>query len=301
MTLGFYIKIAIGKFIANIVSGMYRNKEKRHKVREKLHPLNPERCISYLIKHYVNELPIDIYRDNDKETECIWVCWFQGIENAPKIVSNCIQSIRRFNQEWQVILITANNFQNYVDLPHIIINKWKRGIIGNAHFADILRLHLMAHYGGVWVDSTCLMLAPIPKSILCSDFFVFHSHGEFEYTLIQNCFIRCRKNNYIVRKWVAAVNEYWKQENICINYFIPHLIFVALLQTDDRFREEFSKVPVVHDENMHFIMKKMMLGDVYSEDLLNIARNKCFVQKLTYKFSSRLLENQNTIAGVLSK
>lgn len=297
----FYIKIKIGKFIANIFSGVFRNKDKRHRIRERLNPLNPERCVLYLKKHVVNEPAADLYQDDGKEMEYIWVCWFQGMGNAPKLVQNCIQSIKRYNEHSQIVLITADNFMNYVDISHVIINKWKCGIIDNTHFSDIIRVHLLARHGGVWIDSTCLMLATIPKEILCSDFFIFHSHGEFAFTLVQSCFIRCRKNNYIMRKWVAAIDRYWEQENLRIHYFLLHLTFIALLQTDEKFMKEFNNIPVMNDEGMHFILKKMMHGDKFSDDLINDARKKCFIQKLTYKFPSSLLDDKNAIASVLSK
>lgn len=300
MKIGFYIKIKVGKFLANIISSLYRNKEKRHKVREKLNPLNPGGCVSYLKKHLVSESIVD-WDDDEEGNEYIWVCWFQGIENAPKIVKRCVQSIEQCKEDYQVVLIKSDNFQEYVDIPPIILDKWQRGIIDNTHLSDILRIHLLARYGGVWIDSTCLMLSPIPKYILDSDFFIFHSHGEFEYTLIQSCFIRCRKNNYIMRKWMAAIDNYWTQESIRINYFLLHLIFVALLQTDEKFMKEFNNVPVVNDKEMHFILEKMMRGNEYSDELISTAREKCFIQKLTYKFPSQLLEQKNTIATILSQ
>ena len=45
--------IALGKFFANFCSAFFWNKTARHRVREALHPLNPERCIRYLDKHYI--------------------------------------------------------------------------------------------------------------------------------------------------------------------------------------------------------------------------------------------------------
>ena len=48
MTLLFYIKVKVGKFFANVCSMFVRNREKRHRLRNRLDPLNPERCIRYL-------------------------------------------------------------------------------------------------------------------------------------------------------------------------------------------------------------------------------------------------------------
>ena len=41
-------------------------------------------------------------------------------------------------------------------MPDYITDKWQRGIIGNAHFSDLLRLELLIEKGGYWIDATVL-------------------------------------------------------------------------------------------------------------------------------------------------
>lgn len=303
MTLGFYLKIKIGKFFANLLSDFYRNRDKRHQVREKLDPLNPDRCVRYLKKYFVDVLPLECTKNTaEPEVSPIWVCWFQGIEHAPAIVQNCLKSLYKYKRDnQQVYVITANNFQEYVSIPQAIVEKWKHGIVDNTHFSDILRLHLLARHGGLWIDSTCMLLGTIPTEILEQDFFLFHSHGEFSYTLIQSCFIRSAKNQYIIRKWAAALDLYWIKESRSINYFIPHLLYIALLQTDEKFAKDFSRIPLIDDSAMHFILDKMMAGEAYSSELLDKARTQCFIQKLTYKIPAHFLNDECSIAHALSE
>lgn len=301
MTVGFYLKVKIGKFFANLLSDVYRNKDKRHRMREKLDPLNPDRCVRYLKRYFVDVLPVEV--TNETATgDFIWVCWFQGLEAAPPIVQNCIHSLHQFKKDTQkVILITADNFQDYASLPPEIVRKWRCGIIDNTHFSDIIRLHLLARHGGLWVDATCLLLSPLPKQVFDCDLFMFHSHGEFSYTLIQTCFIRSQRNHYIIRKWAAAMDKYWMKENRAINYFIPHLIFIALLQTDHKFAKEFENVPLFSDEPMHYILEKLQRDETYAPDVLEKALSRCFIQKLTYKIPEQILNNSQSIAYVLSQ
>ena len=80
-----------------------------------------------------------------------------------------------------------------------------KGDYVNTHFSDILRIHLLAYYGGCWIDATCFQMAPIPLQILQSPLFLFRSHGEFSFTYIQSCFMVSKPNNYVMRKWCAAI------------------------------------------------------------------------------------------------
>lgn len=37
------------------------------------------------------------------ESEKVWVCWFQGIENAPEIVQNCIKSLKYHIKDREIV------------------------------------------------------------------------------------------------------------------------------------------------------------------------------------------------------
>ena len=78
-------------------------------------------------------------------------------------------------------------------------------------------------------------------------------------------------------------------------------MFVALLHRDEQFAQAFSQVPVVSDEPMHLLLYEMMKGSDYSDRLMTQAREATFVQKLTYKFPTELLENPASIASVFSR
>ena len=301
MTIGFYIIVQVRKFFANIVSAVFFNKELRHRVRYRLDPLNPERCVSYLEKHYTQVEPIA------KEVVAtgafpVWVCWLQGLEEAPMLVRNCIRSIERhMSSSQRLIVLNTQNYADYIDLPEVIITKWKKGQITNTHFSDILRIHALARYGGCWIDATCYMTSPVPVEILQAPLFLFRTHGEFSYTYIQSCFMVSKPNSYVMRKWCAAICAYWEQENALINYFTLHLMFIALLHRDTLFKTEFEHVKVMSDEPMHMLLYEMKKGGDYSDALMEAVRAQSFMQKLTYKFPSSLLENKNSIASRFSQ
>lgn len=56
-------------------------------------------------------------------------------------------------------VVTLDNLDHYLKLPRIIFDKYNRGWISGAHLSDVIRINLLAYYGGIWIDST----------VFCSD------------------------------------------------------------------------------------------------------------------------------------
>lgn len=311
MTRFFYIKAKVGKFFANVCSLFVRDKERRHQLRARLNPLNPERCVSYLQRHYtqasvesavLSGVTAISHASSFGSKSPVWVCWLQGRENAPALVQNCIDSIeRQLRQDQQLVIVTADNYADYVTMPSVIVDKWRQGVISNTHFSDLFRIHALACHGGCWIDATCLLMRPIPDEYLSAPLFIMHTHGEFLYTYIQSCFMCCQPNHYVVRKWCAAMDAYWTQEDCLINYFTLHLMFVALLRSDAHFKQQFDQVPVVSDQPLHLLLYSMMRGDAYDAALISKARQSVFMQKLTYKFPAALLDDPQSLASWLSQ
>ena len=77
-----------------------------------------------------------------KKSDKVWVCWFQGMENAPDVVKKCYESLKENLIGKEIILITSENMCEYVNMPEYIIDKWKNGQITNTHMTDLLRLEL---------------------------------------------------------------------------------------------------------------------------------------------------------------
>ncbi len=109
----------------------------------------------------------------DDKSNKVWVCWFQGMDNAPPIVKKCVQSISEQVGNENLTIITMDNIEDYVTLPKYIVEKWKKGIISNTHLSDILRLELLINHGGLWLDATTFITGEIPEYIYDNDLFMY--------------------------------------------------------------------------------------------------------------------------------
>ena len=96
-----------------------------------------------------------------------WSCWWQGEESAPKIVKACLNSQRKhLPDSVRHVVITEQNYRDYIKLPKWIMEKVKAGSITLTTLSDIIRAALLYQYGGFWMDATLLVLKPLGRNIL---------------------------------------------------------------------------------------------------------------------------------------
>lgn len=142
----------------------------------------------YFAKKY-NHI-IDKYRNaaisGEVITEAkIWVFWGQGETQMPPLVKACYRQLTHYNEN--VILVTLENINNFIELPHIIYEKANMGNISWAHFSDIVRNTLLAKYGGLWLDATVWVSGAIPFERL-SQVDIFSANGKIAHTSRSTCF-----------------------------------------------------------------------------------------------------------------
>lgn len=203
------------------------------------------------------------YRDIIKEgvdsnlpkvrSNTIWVCWLQGIENAPDLVRACVNSIERGMKNSKLIILTETNISNYIEFPDYIERKKKLGIIPNAQYTDILRTAVLCKYGGIWMDATVLCTAKSePDYLYESDIFVFKQLDlERKDTVpieLSNWFISAKSNNEILLLTLKLLYAYWKDYNHLSHYFIYHLFFTMAAR---RYPELWDSVPVFNNHSPH--------------------------------------------------
>lgn len=94
----------------------------------------------------------------------IWVFWAQGEDNMPELVKACYKNLCKLNGDC-VKLLTMENLGDYVELPHFVFDKLERGTMTYTHFSDLLRVSLLAKYGGMWVDSTCWIAKEVLEDV----------------------------------------------------------------------------------------------------------------------------------------
>lgn len=228
----------------------------------------------------------DAAQSAHKEEERIFSIWLQGEENAPEIVLACWASVRR-NCPQRLVVLDEKSLGKMISLPEHIIRKRSEGKICPAHFTDICRLALLAEYGGLWLDATDYIPAPLPEKLWRTDFFVYTSGNNITggYAGIQNCFIRSKKGHFLAKGWLELIYEYWRREDRPIDYFIHQLLFMMFVENNGAASEMYGKMPKIDNDMAHDLWYGHK-DEPYSPELWKEVTEKAMFQKTEYRSES---------------
>lgn len=137
----------------------------------------------------------------------IWFLWFQGLENAPYVVRKCHESWVTRNPAWRVVSLDEASLPEFASVDY---SGGNIGRLSRQHRADLLRLDLLAHHGGVWVDATCFCVQPLDDWLAPntgSGFFAFHQPGPDR--IMSNWFLAAEPGGLLVSRLFEMMLAYW--------------------------------------------------------------------------------------------
>ena len=107
-----------------------------------------ERSVNKLSKFQLESRDID-FSEHNKVPKIIWAYWDSDM---PSIVKKCIDGWKKYNPDYNIIVLNKNNYKKYIDIPDDLLNN-KNFNDSAARFSDLLRLFQLTEYGGIWIDS----------------------------------------------------------------------------------------------------------------------------------------------------
>lgn len=232
--------------------------------------------------HHGNvELPKSEYSD------CIWVCWWQGLDQAPEIVKACVESIKRNAGNHRVIVLTEDNYEQYVDIPEWIKEKKEKGIITRTNYSDLLRLSLLAKHGGMWLDSTFFCTKPVLDEYFKMPLWSIKRPDYFHASIASGYFagysLACNEDNrYIFMTIRDFFLNYWKHNDTMVDYLMVDYMIVLAQKYDKRIDGAFKKI-IPNNPNCDELFKA--LGKIYNENEWNNMKKETYLYKLTWKQS----------------
>jgi len=257
-----------------------------------------------LEKHYRQALEsFDRHYTDKYDTKVsnkVWFCWFQGIENAPELVKKCYKSMQENLNDKDIILITSENLDEYVQFPDYIVKKWKSGHITNTHMTDLLRLELLIRYGGMWVDATVLCTGKsedIPEYYFNSELFFYQClkpgrDGHCSY--ISSWLMSAKTNNKILMATRYLCYQYWKENDMMWDYFLLHDFMSIVL---DYYPNDWNNIVPRDNATPHELL--LRLFQPYDDRIWNAIKEQTPFHKLTYKFEDTQKEKEDTYYSVL--
>ena len=291
------MKTVIKKFIP---IGLWRVVRKRMIIFK--HRKVAKKCDELINSYFAGSMhPHLIYPKKEFEDEyIIWQYWGQGFDNVPEAVRICLDSVERHKGNYKLIRLSDDNLSEYIDFPKEIIRK--RDSFQRTAFSDLLRLALLATYGGVWLDATTLLTDSLPTQYFDYGFFLFQrdenevnkDYWENSYAYywgwyegfkvrVLNSIIYAQKENNTIQDLYNMMCSYWLNNNTYPYYFFFQILFDCLVT-----RMPDRKCPVVSDCLPHYTMQ--IVTDNFSyisfEEVLKLTS----IHKMTYKIPDVCVE-----------
>ena len=136
----------------------------------------------------------------------VWTYWGQGAAQMPRLVRLCVESWQRHNPGWTVRLLDARDLARVGDLGHL--PPW----VLHRYGSNLLRLHLLAAEGGVWVDATVYCHRPLDDwlpLLAMPGWFAFDHDGPSR--RVASWFLAAVPGHPVVTGWRDAYQTYLRR------------------------------------------------------------------------------------------
>ncbi len=224
----------------------------------------------------------------------IWMYWAQGWDNAPDLVKRCLQNWQLQNKNWKFNLLDDTNISDFSD----VALRYQGINLPVQAFSDVLRINLLAQYGGVWADATTWCVRPldqwIEKMVDQLDFFAYSKPAASR--PISSWFLIAPLHSKIAETYRDAVDQFWldtptaddtsivlSSDPCSINYFWFHHLFDKLLQNDADFAKTWEAMPQLSADGPHLLQHAGLLSEPTDEAIFSIRNRLTNIYKLTHR------------------
>lgn len=210
---------------------------------------------------YNTQLPIEYFEEKRKKEipKIVWTYW--DSEKLPSIVEKCVNTWKKRNPNHEIRVINPSNLSTY--LPEVDFKKIKHIEHSHARYSDMVRLHLLEKYGGIWADASIICIKPFDDWIPelqeknNADLVAFYLNGftQEDYVqkspVIESWFLAAPAESVLIKDWLKEflrINDYddidryiedIKKEGVNIqkidppNYLTIHVSCQKVLQQGD--------------------------------------------------------------------
>lgn len=183
----------------------------------------------------------------------IWTYWDRE-DRIPKTVKMCMRGWAKWNPDYEIILLTKKNYQGYVTIPEELTSHPNFNDMP-ARFADLVRVWVLAEHGGIWIDSSIILKAPLDDWLFpkYAEFSGFYIDGMTKTTpVIENWFFACNKGSPFVKKWRDEFSKIAQYS--CVEQYVNSRIQMGV---------DIEKITIPIYLAMHVSAQKVLQLDQY--------------------------------------
>jgi hypothetical protein len=183
----------------------------------------------------------------------IWTYWDRE-DRIPKTVKMCMRGWAKWNPDYEIVLLTKKNYQGYVTIPNELTSHPNFNDMP-ARFADLVRVWALAEHGGIWIDSSIILKAPLDDWLFpkYAEFSGFYIDGMTKTTpVIENWFFACNKGSPFVKKWRDEFSKIAQYS--CVEQYVTSRIQMGV---------DIEKITIPIYLAMHVSAQKVLQLDQY--------------------------------------
>jgi hypothetical protein len=183
----------------------------------------------------------------------IWTYWDRE-DRIPKTVKMCMRGWAKWNPDYEIVLLTKKNYQGYVTIPNELTSHPNFNDMP-ARFADLVRVWALAEHGGIWIDSSIILKAPLDDWLFpkYAEFSGFYIDGMTKTTpVIENWFFACNKGSPFVKKWRDEFSKIAQYS--CVEQYVNSRIQMGV---------DIEKITIPIYLAMHVSAQKVLQLDQY--------------------------------------
>lgn len=249
-----------------------------------------------LINHFTRNFKREGFKSKQsKIPNVIWTFW-DG--EPPELVKKCIESWKKYNPEYEVILLNKDNVKKYLTETDLSKAKHVNDIV--QRYSDYVRVHILAKHGGIWLDSSVICQKPldwihdIQNETGAEYIGYFTENMTFPELLekspvLENWAFFCTPDSQFVKDWRDEMMEYTKYDSYLehsneivkngvnpqkipgapnnIEYFGMHLVAQKLLQEQ---REKYNLHLICAEETaLSYLVEPGTKTILYTEEAVN--------------------------------
>jgi tetratricopeptide (TPR) repeat protein len=229
----------------------------------------------------------------DDKSDTIFSLWMQGVENAPPVVQACHRQLIRSTSR-PIEYLDAEMLPTFAQLPDDI----DAMEIGMAHRSDLLRIELLALYGGTWLDATCLVREDfddrLEELMSATGFFAFAKRKA----TLSNWLLSVNKpGHYLILMLREALHTYLRHFGRMKRYYDFHYLFEGMVELDPGTRQIWEATPKIAHDRAHILQRRKFTP--YDEKTFREYIDEAFVQKLSYKYPAKRAREDTMLGHML--
>ncbi|PCH49538.1 MAG: hypothetical protein COC17_08345 [Hyphomicrobiales bacterium] len=166
---------------------------------------------------------------NSNVPKRVFFWWRQGVENAPKIVSDTWALWEYLNPDYEIVYISEEMIEEVKTAVGPSFNS-----IPSQAQSDVVRVYFLNKIGGLWIDSGTIPIRPLdswlPK-LITSNFFAYHDPRSGR--AIESWFLVSSPEHPLIKAWYELIVEYWSE---------PKTVQSNKYQLENSFRGAISRL-----------------------------------------------------------